>query len=141
MKNFNSDNNSGINHEGVNTNRPLRFLTASSIMGDKVLNKKEEHMGSIKDIMIDLETGKIEYYIVEIGGFLGIGEKFFAFPYRLLTVDSVSETFLLDQDLEVLKNAPGFDKEHWPDTNSHQFENSGTYWGGFIGVNSGSVPY
>jgi sporulation protein YlmC with PRC-barrel domain len=141
MKNFNKDNESGKNHEGVNPNMPLKYLTVSSIIGDNVINTKGEHMGAIHDIMIKLSTGMIEYFVIEMGGFLGIGEKFFAFPYRLLIVDSVSETFVLDQELDTLKNAPGFDKEHWPDTNSHQFSNSGAYWGNFVGSNGGAVPY
>jgi len=139
MKNFNSDNDSGINHEGVNPNTPLRYLAVSSIVGDKIYNKEKEHMGSIKDIMIDLDTGKIDYVITELGGFLGVGEKYFAFPFRLLKVDSKNQTFILDQDQEILKNAPGFDKDHWPDTNSHEFENSGVYWGGFMGANTGGA--
>jgi hypothetical protein len=53
----------------------------------------------------------------------------------------MSETFVLDQELDTLRNAPGFDKEHWPDTNSHQFSNSGAYWGDFVGANGGAVPY
>jgi sporulation protein YlmC with PRC-barrel domain len=140
MENFNYDNSTGKNHEGLSANRPLKFLTANSIIGDKVVNKDAEHIGTIKDLMIDLETGKIEYFIVEMGGFLGIGEKYFAFPYQLLIVDSVVETFVLDQSLETIKNAPGFDKEHWPETNSHEFDHSYAYWGGFMGVNTGT-PY
>jgi sporulation protein YlmC with PRC-barrel domain len=134
MKNYNEDNHTGKNHEGVKPNMPLKYLTASSMMDDKVMNKAGEHMGSIKDIMIDIPSGKIDYFIVEMGGFLGIGEKFFVFPYSLLTIDPTTETFLLDQDLETLKNAPGFDKDHWPQTNSHQFDDYATYWGGFIGT-------
>jgi hypothetical protein len=88
--------------------------------------------------MIDLDTGKIEYFILELGGFLGIGEKYFALPYSFLKVDVKNETFILDQELERLKNAPGFDNDHWPGTNSHAFENSSTYWGGFMGSNTGS---
>jgi len=137
MKNYNKDNTTGKNHEGAYPNRPLKYLTASSIIGDKILNKKGEDMGEIKDVMIDLDTGKIEYFIVELGGFLGIGEKYFAFPFRLLKVNSKSETFLLDQDLQTLKKAPGFDKEHWPKTNSHEFDQSGSYWGGFMSGNTG----
>lgn len=138
MKDFNKDNESGVNHEGVKPNMPLKYLTASSIIGDKVTNPSEEHMGSIKDIMIDLSTGKIEYFIIELGGFLGIGEKYFAFPYPLLTVDPTTETFVLDQEPETLKNAPGFDKDHWPETNSHQFGHAYTYWGDFMGSNTGA---
>lgn len=142
MKNFNKDNTTGKNHEGVNPNTPLKYLTASSIIGDKVINPSGEHMGTIKDVMIDLSNGKIKYFIVELGGFLGIGVKYFAFPLSLLTIDTTNETFLLDQDMETLKNAPGFDKDHWPETNSHEFDSHSAYWGGFMGTsNSGAVPY
>jgi sporulation protein YlmC with PRC-barrel domain len=88
MKTFEKDNLSGKNHEGLHPNTPLKFLTASSIIGDEVLNHEEEKLGKINDIMIDLTSGKIEYIIIELGGFLGIGEKYFALPFALLHVDA-----------------------------------------------------
>jgi hypothetical protein len=42
MENFNYDNSTGKNHEGLSANRPLKFLTANSIIGDKVVNKDAE---------------------------------------------------------------------------------------------------
>jgi sporulation protein YlmC with PRC-barrel domain len=140
MKTFEKDNLSGKNHAGAHPNNPVKYLTATSIIGDKVLNPKGEHLGTINDIMIELSTGKIEYVVVEFGGFLGVGEKYFALPYALLKLDAKNEVFLFDQTVEALKNAPGFDKEHWPETNTHLFDSS-SYWGGFMGVNTGAVPY
>ena len=137
MSNFDKDNLTGKNHEGPHPNNPLKFLTASSITGDKVFNPKGDHLGTIKDIMIDLEVGKIEYVVVELGGFLGMGEKFFALPYSLLKVDAKNGTFILNQSKEALKAAPGFDKDHWPETNTHFFDNN-TYWGGFMGSSTGA---
>ena len=90
--------------------------------------------------MIDLEEGKIHYLVIEMGGFLGIGEKYFAIPYEMVEIDTHDHAFMLDQDRETLKNAPGFDKDHWPDTNSHYVE-SGQYWGSLMGPNTGGVPY
>jgi len=141
MKNFNRDNFTGKNHEGAHANTPLRFLTASSIMSNKVYNFERENLGSVKDIMIDLIDGKIEYVIVEFGGFLGIGEKFFAVPFQLLEVDEEKEAFIFNQSRETLENAPGFDKDHWPETNSHYMNDVGEYWGGFMGPNTGATPY
>ncbi|HEV8511738.1 MAG TPA: PRC-barrel domain-containing protein [Cyclobacteriaceae bacterium] len=140
MKTFESDNLTGKNHEGAHPNNPVKFLTASSIIGDKVINPQGEHLGTIKDIMIDLNGGKIEYVVIEFGGFLGLGEKYFALPYSLIKVDSKNESFLLDQSRDALINAPGLDKNHWPETNTHLFDSS-SYWGGFMGVNTGGVPY
>jgi sporulation protein YlmC with PRC-barrel domain len=141
MKNFKKDNNTGINHEGDKPNKPLKYLTVNSIMGDKVVNPEGEHMGSIKDIMINLSNGTIDYYVVEMGGFLGIGEKYFAFPFALLEIDEKNRTFVIDQELETLKNAPGFDLDHWPDTNAHEYSNPGLYWGKYLGVGTMATPY
>lgn len=136
--NVTQDNLTGENHEGKHANLPLRILTASSVMKDDVVDATGEKLGSIKDVMLDVREGKIEYVIIESGGFLGIGDKYFAIPFRLLRVDPKNQAFVLNQDREVIKNAPGFDKTHWPGTNDHTFESTNSYWGGFMGPNTGS---
>ena len=78
------ENFTGINNEGAHPNVPLKYLTATSIMGDKVYNENEENLGKIEDIMIDITSGRIEYVVVSFGGFLTIGEKYFAIPFGLL---------------------------------------------------------
>lgn len=127
MNTLNEDNATGINHGELFANKPLRYLTADSIIGDKVYNHKDEHMGEIKDIMIDITNGSIDYFVIEFGGFLGIGIKYFAIPFKLLQVLPEKKAFLFSQEKEVLEKAPGFDMEHWPDTNIHLEEVYG-YW-------------
>jgi sporulation protein YlmC with PRC-barrel domain len=127
MDTLTQDNLSGTNREGLYSNLPLKYLTASTIMSDKVRNPKGEHMGSIKDIMINIITGTVEYYVIEFGGFLGFGIKYFAIPFKLLEVDAANKQFIFNKDVESLKNAPGFDMEHWPDTNIH-FDQIYGYW-------------
>jgi sporulation protein YlmC with PRC-barrel domain len=138
METIETENLTGKNRATPHINTPLKFLTATSIIGDKVLSVTEESMGAIKDIMIDVHVGKIEYVVIELGGFLGMGEKFFAIPYSLLSVDAKNQTFIFSGDVAKLKNAPGFDKDHWPKTNSHEFDSTTSYWGGFMGANTGA---
>ena len=120
-----SENLTGVNREGAHPNLPLKFLAATSIIGEKVQNEKDEHMGKIADIMIDITTGNIEYFVIEFGGFLTIGEKYFAIPFRLLHVDTSKKVFIFNQPREMLEKAPGFDLNHWPETNLHGDDN---YW-------------
>jgi sporulation protein YlmC with PRC-barrel domain len=127
MDSLQENNLTGVNPGGLFPNTPLKYLTASSIIGDKVHNDKGEHLGVINDIMIDLTTGKIDYVVIEFGGFLGIGIKYFAIPFGLLRVDPDKKVFLFDQSKEMLEKAPGFDMDHWPDTNIH-LEEVHTYW-------------
>jgi len=97
------------------------------LIGDKVVNPSEEHLGDIKDVMLDLETGTIDYFVIEFGGFLGLGVKYFAIPLRLIKLDAPNKRFIFDQSREVLEKAPGFDMDHWPDTNLH-FDEAYSYW-------------
>ena len=97
-----------------------RVLSAAKIIGDKVVNTEGELLGNIKDLMIDLDDAQIAYAVLSFGGFLGLGDKLFAIPLEALTFGSEDHTVILDVDKEVLKNAPGFDKDRWPD--SAQYE-------------------
>lgn len=124
---FENDNQSGENKGPLLPNQRGRYLTASSLTGDKVVNSNGEHLGEIKEIMLDLESGKIDYFVIEFGGFLGLGVKYFAIPLRLLTLDPPNKRFLFNQSREILEKAPGFDMDHWPDTNLH-FDEVHSYW-------------
>jgi len=104
----------------MNTNDYPRVLSATTIIGDKVLNTGGEQLGTIKELMIDLDEGLIAYAVLSFGGFLGMGDKLFAIPWEALTIDTEHHAFILDVDKEVLENAPGFDKDHWPDNAKYE---------------------
>lgn len=90
-------------------------LSATTLIGDKVTNTAGENLGDIKDLMIDLDSGCVRYAVIDFGGFLGVGDKYFAVPWRALTVDQKNECIVFDIEKERLENAPGFDKDNWPD--------------------------
>lgn len=136
MENFEADNQTGRNHEGVHPNYG-RYLTANSIQGDPVINLKGEKLGTIKEVMLDLKFGKIDYLVLDFGGFLGIADKYFAIPFEQLELDPEKKAFILDISKETLEKAPGFDKNHWPHSNSHEFDSARSYWGNFMGPNTG----
>jgi sporulation protein YlmC with PRC-barrel domain len=100
------------------------FLTASTLTGDKVTNFKGESLGDLKDIMIDTESGNIAYGVLSFGGVLGLGEKLFAVPWEALHIDGDKHELHLNVDKERLKDAPGFDKDNWPNFADTSFVNS-----------------
>ena len=124
---FENDNLSGENKGPLLPNQRGRYLTASSLEGDKVVNPGGEHLGDIKEIMLDMESGKIDYFVIEFGGFLGLGVKYFAIPFRLLKLDAPNKQFVFELAKDILEKAPGFDMDHWPDTNLH-FDEVHSYW-------------
>jgi sporulation protein YlmC with PRC-barrel domain len=90
------------------------LLSASTITGDEVCNLQDEKLGTIQDIMLDTQSGKIRYAVLSSGGFLGMGDRLFAVPWSAFTLDAEHERFILDMDVDRLKAAPGFDKDAWP---------------------------
>jgi hypothetical protein len=70
--------------------------------------------------MIDLDDGQVAYAVLSFGGFLGLGDKLFAIPLEALMFDAENHTAVLDVDKEILKDAPGFDKDHWPDNAQYE---------------------
>jgi len=89
-------------------------MDAATLIGNDVVNSVGEDLGDIDAIMLDVARGRIAYAVLASGGFLGIGEKLFAIPWGALTLDADRKCFVLDVTAEVLRNAPGFDKDHWP---------------------------
>lgn len=85
------------------------------VVGVDVCNRAGEDLGSIEEVMLDKASGQVAYVVLNCGTFLGMGGKLFAVPWNAISYDSDKEAFRLDMDKEKLKNAPGFDKDHWPD--------------------------
>jgi len=129
-KSFEADNQTGLNHEGRHANEPLERLTATSIIGDRVVNPEGEDLGKIDNLMVNLHSGVVEYAVLQFGAFMGIGGKLFAIPFDELRVDREREVMVLNRDKAYLKECPGFDQSHWPKTNDHTyFGNVDAYWG------------
>lgn len=90
------------------------ILSASTMKGDKVVNKAWEDLGNIEEIMVDIENGRVGYAVLSFGGFLGLGDKLFAIPWKALRLKVHDRAFTLDISKETLENAEGFDKNNWP---------------------------
>ncbi len=131
----------------VGTQNISRMLTADTIIHTDVVNAQGEKLGDIKDLAIGLEKGCINYAVLDFGGFLGMGGKYFAVPWQAFTIDQDNEQLVLNVSRDVLENAPGFDKDNWPDfadrtwmreTNAYYgYDETGTMSSGGTGTTTG----
>ncbi len=90
------------------------LMGADTLIGNDVYSPQADKLGDIKEIMLDMQKGSVAYAVLSFGGFLGMGEKLFAVPWRALTLDTENKRFVLNVEKDSLKNAPGFDKDQWP---------------------------
>lgn len=100
---------------GQHTGPGPALMGADTLIGDSVVNAADDDLGDIKEIMLDMQTGQVAYAVLSFGGFMGMGDKLFAVPWQALHLDTVNKRFVLDIEKDRLQNAPGFDKDAWPD--------------------------
>ena len=111
-----------------------RVLAGSMIKGLRVHNFAGEDLGKVDELACDLDTGRIAYVVVSLGGFLGIGDKLFAVPWELFTVRAGEPVLFVDIDKAMLTDAPGFDRSKWPDM-------ADPAWAGAIHSHYAQKPY
>lgn len=106
----------------------------STIIGRAVESQHGNEVGQISEVVMEATTGNVAYAVVASDGFVGLGEKLFAIPWRALQQPIAAQTFRLDMTEEQLKQAPGFDKDNWPDLEDR-------HWGDTIHAYYGQSPY
>jgi hypothetical protein len=105
-----------------------------TVIGSKVVNQQNEDLGKIEDVVIDADAGRIAYAVLSFGGFLGMGDKYFAIPWEALRFNLADNRALLNVNKKILENAPGFSKDNWPDM-------ADATWGNQIFTHYGYKPY
>jgi sporulation protein YlmC with PRC-barrel domain len=91
---------------------------ASKIKGMDIRNDANENLGSVDEVVLDVAKGHVKYLALSFGSWFTGGNKLFAVPLSSFTLNHANDkTFLVAHvSQENLRNAPGFDKNHWPDT-------------------------
>ena len=110
-------------YKGDNQSHGTRLMGAETLIGNDVCNQNGEDLGDIKEIMLDTTTGNVCYAVLSFGGVFGIGSKLCAVPWSALKLDAEKKHFVLNVDKDLLNNAPGFDKDNWPNMADESWEN------------------
>jgi sporulation protein YlmC with PRC-barrel domain len=89
---------------------------ASKIKGMDVRNDKNENLGSVNELVIDIAKGHVKYVALSYGSWFTGDHKLFAVPLSALTLNHADNKtfFTANVSQESLKNAPGF--TNWPNT-------------------------
>ena len=110
-------------------------VPASKIIGESVVNRQDENVGKIHELVIDAKEGRLAYAVLSFGGFMGMGNKLFAMPWEAFEFATTENKLILNVDKEKLKAAPGFEKDaKWPDF-------ADKIWGNSIYNYYGYAPY
>ena len=115
----------------------INAFMVEKIIGSKVVNMKGETLGRIGDLIVDIDTGRILYAVLESGGFLDIGGKLLPVPWESLAALPSEGIFFLNQSKEQMKNAPAFDRNNFPNITDMRWGEGIFKHYGVLGYNQG----
>ncbi len=111
------------------------LVSAGTIRGTPVYNTDGEALGSVDDIMLDTETGRVAYALMSFGGFLGIGERYHPLPWKVLKYDRNRRGYVVPLTRAMLVDAPTYGREdapHWDERSYeeriHDYYKTDRYW-------------
>jgi sporulation protein YlmC with PRC-barrel domain len=94
----------------------VRLMKASALMDIAVMGGNQENLGKIEELAIDANNGRVIFFLVDLGGFLGIGEKSYALPWSFATFRSNEKGevgITTPVSKEILEKAPEYDSGDW----------------------------
>ena len=90
------------------------LLSARDLQGNEIYDRQGNKLGKIEDLMLDLDSSRVQYAVLAFGTPLGHATKHFAVPVAALALDSENECFVINASKERLDGAEGFDVDTPP---------------------------
>ena len=92
---------------------PAATLAArtANIIGTKVVNRRNEDLGMVEEVLIDVTNNRIGYLILSFCSFLGMGERRYAVPWKAMQHDDELNAYVLNVTHDQLRQAASVNEE------------------------------
>lgn len=114
------------------TNSYSKLLSISDLKDVHVKNLQNQDIGEINQVLIDPSSGRVRFVVLDVGGFLLMGETTVAVPWDALRIsqDGDHPKYVLDASKERLEKAPRVEGKRYDRLYSRQeAEPTFVYWG------------
>ena len=85
-----------------------RLVASDRVEGTAVYNFQGEHMGAVRNFVVDKASGRVAYAVMSFGDFLGTHQRYHPIPWQILKYDDRWGGFIVDLNRHRLENAPNF---------------------------------
>ena len=101
-------------HDGLPIDETSRLIASNKVEGTPVYGRDGDRLGTIYNFMVDKFTGQVEYAVMGYGGFLGMGQRYYPLPWRILNYDAREGGYRINMRRRDFERAPSFGREDEP---------------------------
>jgi hypothetical protein len=102
-------------HAGLPIEETSRLIASNKVEGTPVYSRDRERLGTVYNFMVDKVSGQVEYAVLRYGGFMGMGQRYYPLPWRVLTYHRDAGGYVIDMAARDFENAPSFDRSDEPE--------------------------
>lgn len=102
-------------HEGLPIEETSRLIASNKVEGTPVYSRDRHRLGTIYNFMVDKVSGQVEYAVLRYGGFLGMRQRYYPLPWRVLTYHRDAGGYVIDMMARDFEDAPSFDRNDEPE--------------------------
>ncbi len=104
------------------------MMKTGDIQGMPVTGADAAKLGAVRELFIDLTSGRIGFLIVESAGLLGGSGKFHPIPWSAVRYDTVARTFQVEMAKDDFKASPSYDRDQLSNSSYGWDEQSTRYF-------------
>lgn len=115
--------------EGLPIEETNRLIASNKVEGTPVYNFDGDRLGTIYNFMVDKYSGQVQYAVMSYGGFLGIGQRYYPMPWRMLDYDTREGGYVVNMTERDLEEAPSFGRDDEPNFDRRYGEHVHSWYG------------
>ena len=87
---------------------PTSLVRATAATEPRVESRDGSAVGVVHAYLVDKRSGRADFAVLSLGGFLGMGKSFYPVPFTLLEYDSVRDVYVGALDRKQLEGGPSW---------------------------------
>jgi len=88
----------------------MPLTKSKDILDQDLIGEGGAKLGVIRETFVDLDTGRIEFLIVEAPGLIGGSGKYHPVPWAIVHYEPMAKTFQADVSKDHFKSSPSYDR-------------------------------